>query len=157
LLVSWCNIHRINRQKRQALDIMSCYEFLSRYKLCTTLRIRVSHSLFSFYKEELNIRVSFTLNRKVIDLIIDLINNLNKQAIKNQRAHASRSSEPLLVAPTLTRNLCVPEPRSYCHTCDDAVEQRTDRSAMLRQLLSKGMNNILNIVDKYTKYVFISP
>ncbi len=81
---------------------MSRCEFPSCCKLRTTLRIGVDHSPFSFYRGELNIRVSFMLNHKVIELIVDLIDNLKGRVMKNRRVDASRLSGPHLMAPALT-------------------------------------------------------
>ena len=84
------------------MDTISRCEFPSHYKLRITLRIGVGHSPFSFCGGELNIRVSFMLNHKVIKLTVHLINNLKRRVIENRRADASRLSGPHLMAPTLT-------------------------------------------------------
>jgi len=46
------------------------------------------------------------LNHKVIELIIDLIDNLKGRVMKNRRVDASRLSRPHLLAPTLTFYQC---------------------------------------------------
>ena len=82
--------------------MISRCKFPLHYKLRITLRIRVGHSPFSFCGGELNIRVSFMLNHKVIELTVHLINNLKRRVIENRRADASRLSGPHLMAPTLS-------------------------------------------------------